>query len=177
MNVSLAWLVTGADPIDSRRALRQALLEGYDTTEFISAGRRPSKPPIAFNEAWLFALLFGAPDEPTGPGALSSPLLTEMNDDSMEPTIGKGDLVLVDRSFGLRPFELQQALREKRSIHYGIYAFKAGLLSRRANDSNDQFIVRRVQYRLDGNVGCQLRQSQLPRRTLHSTEIAGTYRM
>ena len=104
MNVNLAWLVTGSGPVDARHARRHALLEEYGITDFESAGRKPAKPPIAFYEPWLFELLDGPPEEPTVFGAtdMNSPLLMEMGEDSMEPTIAKGDLLLIDRSFGLR---------------------------------------------------------------------------
>jgi phage repressor protein C with HTH and peptisase S24 domain len=153
LNVNLAWLVTGRGPIDARRALRHALLEEYGITDFESAGRRPAKPPLAFYEPWLFELFFGPAHEPTVFGAtdMNFPLLMEMGDDSMEPTIAKGDLLLVDRSFGLGSAQRQPAQNEGRSIHDGIHAFRSDSLPGKSNDSKtNHLIIRRTQYRLDG---------------------------
>jgi len=154
MNVSLAWLVTGAGPIDARHALRQALLEGYGTTEFLAASQRPAKTPLAFYEPWLFELLYGSREVPTvfGAGNMSSPLLMEMGEDSMEPTIAKGDLILIDRSFGLSSTERRRAQSEGRSVHDGIHAFKSGSLPVGSSDSSGQLIIRRTQHRLDGTM-------------------------
>src|ERR1039457_120790 len=136
MNVSLAWLVTGRGPVDARHAKRHALLDEYGTTEFESAGQRPAKPPLAFYEPWLFEMLYGPPGEPTVFGAtdMKFPLLMEMGEDSMEPTIAKGDLLLVDRAFGQRSAERQRAENEGRSVHDGILAFRSDSLPGRSND-------------------------------------------
>src|SRR5580704_18493356 len=45
MNVNLAWLVTGTGPVDARQALRHALLQQYETTDFQSAAGKPGKSP------------------------------------------------------------------------------------------------------------------------------------
>ena len=105
MNVRLAWLVTGTGPIDARHARRHALLEEYGAPDFESAGGTPGKSPLAFYERWLFKLLYGSQEEPKAFGAtdMNPPLLMEVSDDSMEPTIAKGDLLLIDRSFGVTP--------------------------------------------------------------------------
>jgi hypothetical protein len=102
--VSLAWLVTGSGPVDARQARRHELLEQYGSPDFESAGGEPGKSPLAFYEPWLFKLLYGSREEPTVFGAtdMTPPLLMEVSDDSMEPTIAKGDLLLIDRSFGIR---------------------------------------------------------------------------
>ncbi len=153
MNVNLAWLVTGRGPVDARHALRHALLEEYGITDFESADRRPRKPPLAFYELWLFELLYGPPEEPTvGVGDMNFPLLMEMGEDSMEPTIAKGDLLLVDRSFGPTSVESQRAQSEERSVHDGIYAFRSDSLHGRSNDSATSHLIRRTQYRLDGSM-------------------------
>ncbi len=154
MNVNIAWLITGRGPVDARRALRHARLEDYEITDFESAGRRPAKPPLAFHERWLFELLYGPPEEPTVFGAtdMNFPLLMEMGEDSMEPTIAKGDLLLIDRSFGLSSMERQRAQSEERSVHDGIHAFKSDSLPGTSNDSASHLIVRRTQYRLDGTM-------------------------
>ncbi len=154
MNVNLAWLVTGQGPIDARQAGRHALLEQYGTTVFESATGASGKAPLAFYEPWLFKLLYGPQDEPTvfGPTDMNSPLLMEVGDDSMEPTIGKGDLLLIDRSFGLSPAARPQAMQEGRSAYDGVCAFRSGSLKRDAHSPTGHLIIRRVQYRLDGTL-------------------------
>jgi transcriptional regulator with XRE-family HTH domain len=152
MNVNLAWLVTGQGPIDARQAGRHALLEQYGTTEFESATGASGRAPLAFYEPWLFQLIYGSQDEPTvfGPTDMNSPLLMEVDDDSMEPTIGKGDLLLIDRSFGPSPVARQKAMREGRSAYDGVCAFRSGSLKRDAHGPTGHLIVRRILYRLDG---------------------------
>jgi hypothetical protein len=98
LNVNLAGLVTGKGPVDSRRALRHALLAEYETVEYAAAENSSDKPPLAFYEPWLFELLLGATREFS---QMKSPLLMEVRDDSMEPTIKSGALLLIDRSFGI----------------------------------------------------------------------------
>jgi phage repressor protein C with HTH and peptisase S24 domain len=154
MNVNLAWLVSGTGPVDARRALRHALLEEYEITEFESAGSRRAKSPIAFYEPWLLELLFGPPGEPTVFGAtdMNFPLLMEMGEDSMEPTIAKGDLLLIDRAFGQSSAERRRVQSEGRSVYDGIHAFKSSSLPGSSNDSTSHLIIRRTQYRLDGTM-------------------------
>jgi len=154
-NVNLAWLVTGRGPIDARQALRHALLEKYVTIDFEPAGARAGKAPLAFFEAWLFELLYGPREEPTELGAaemMSPPLLMEVGEDSMEPTIAKGDLLLIDRSFGLTPTERQRAQREGRSPLDGIYAFRPRALRGNTDSATGHLIVRRIQHRLDATI-------------------------
>jgi phage repressor protein C with HTH and peptisase S24 domain len=153
MNVNLAWLVTGQGPIDARQASRHALLEQFGTIEFESATGASGQAPFAFFEPWLFKLLYGSQDEPTvfGPTDMT-PLLMEVGDDSMEPTISKGDLLLIDRSFGLSPPKRQQAIREERSAYDGICAFRSGSPNGEANRPTGHLIIRRIQYRLDGTL-------------------------
>jgi phage repressor protein C with HTH and peptisase S24 domain len=149
MQTSLAWLVTGTGPVDARQALRHALLEEYGTTEFASAGGQAGKSPLAFYEPWLFMLLYGSSEEPTAFGAtdMNVPLLMEVGDDSMEPTIAKGALLLIDRAFGVTPSARQRAQTEGRSAYDGIYAFRPN-----PNAPTAHLIVRRVQYRLDATM-------------------------
>jgi hypothetical protein len=68
----------------------------------------------------LFELLYGPAEEPASFGAtdLNAPLLMEVRDDSMEPTIAKGDLLLADRSFGMRPSALERSRTERRSCAF-----------------------------------------------------------
>jgi phage repressor protein C with HTH and peptisase S24 domain len=154
LNVNLAWLVTGTGPVDARQALRHALLQQYETTDFQSAAGKPGKSPLAFYEPWLFELLYGPPEEPTvfGPTDSFPPLLMEVGEDSMEPTIAKGDLVLIDRSFGVRPTALQRAQSQGRPAHDGIYAFRSSSLQGNAYDPTGHSMLRRIQYRLDGTM-------------------------
>jgi phage repressor protein C with HTH and peptisase S24 domain len=151
MNVNLAWLVTGQGPIDARQASRHALLEQFGTTEFESATGASGKAPLAFYEPWLFKMLYGSQDEPTVFGAtdMNFPLLTEVSDDSMEPTINKGDLLLIDRSFGITPRAQRRGADGERSVHDGIYAFRSGSLRADGNNPAGHLIIRRLQYRLD----------------------------
>ena len=83
---------------------------------------------------------------------MNTPLLMEVREDSMEPTIMKGDLLLIDRAFGVRPAGLERAQAEQRSAHDGIYAFRAQSLSDGAKPATGLLVVRRIQYRLDGKM-------------------------
>jgi len=75
-----------------------------------------------------------------------------MGEDSMEPTIAKGDLLLIDRSFGLSSAERQRAESERRSVHDVIHAFGSDPLTRSSNDSTSHLIICRTQYRLDATM-------------------------
>ncbi len=154
MDVSLAFLVTGAGPMGRRQGIRHALLEGYDLVQFEPADPNAEKAPLAFYEPWLFKFLYGPAEEPTlfGPTDMKAPLLVEVRGDAMEPTFSPGDLLLVDRSFGTRPSELQSAQNEQRSPLDGVYVFRAGAGQGEADESTGHLIVRRVQYRLDGTM-------------------------
>jgi phage repressor protein C with HTH and peptisase S24 domain len=126
-NVNLAWLVSGQGPLDPRQAMRHAMLEEYAAIDFAPADAKAAKAPLAFHEPWLFQLLFGSWEESKllGPTPTqSAPLLMEVGEDSMEPTIAKGDLLLIDRSCGLSPTEIRQAQLQARSPLDGIYAFQ-----------------------------------------------------
>ena len=154
MNVSLAWLVTGTGPIDARHARRHALLEEYGAPDFESAGGKPGKSPLAFYERWLFKLLYGSQEEPKVFGAtdMNPPLLMEVSDDSMEPTIAKDDLLLIDRSFGVTPTVQHRPAGGGRSVHDGIYAFRSGSLRGDGDNPTGHLIIRRLQYRLDATM-------------------------
>ncbi len=148
-HVALDWLISGQGP--------------YGTTEFEPAD---ATPPLAFHDRWLFELIWGTSGDPVGhmTEATNPPLLMEVHEDSMVPTFNKGDLLLVDRSFGLRPSEVETALKENRSPHEGIYVFAAGSLqvsatkARRSHHDREavqtanpsELLVRRVQYRVNG---------------------------
>jgi phage repressor protein C with HTH and peptisase S24 domain len=163
-NINLAWLVTGRGPIDARQALRHALLEEYQATDFEPVGAQAAKAPLAFHEPWLFELLYGPAAEPKlfGPTAMNPPLLMEAGEDSMEPTIAKGDLLLIDCSFGLTPTELRQAQGEGRSPFDGIYAFRPRALGANADHSTSHLLVRRVQYRVDGAIAVRCDNPKYP---------------
>jgi phage repressor protein C with HTH and peptisase S24 domain len=154
MEVNLGWLVTGTGPVDSRRALRHARLADYETAEYAATEGGSDQAPIAFHEPWLFELLYGTHDEPTlfGTADMKPPLLMEVLDDSMEPTIKKGALLLIDRSFGIGPKIRKRPPSEARSAYDGIYVFRLGSSPDRVDGSSDHLVVRRVQYRLDGTM-------------------------
>ncbi len=151
MNVNLAWLVTGMGPLDSRKALRHGLLEEYAITDFEFAGGKARKPPLAFYEPYLFELLYGPPNEPILSVASDSksPLLIQVLDDSMMPTIAMGELVIIDRSFGVSPTKVELAQKEGRSPHDGIYAYRSRSLP---HSASGLVVVRRLRHRLDGTV-------------------------
>ena len=154
-NINLAWLVTGQGPVDARQAARHALLEQYQTVDFEPREDKAGKAPLAFHEPWLFELLYGSREEPkllAASATMNPPLLMKVGEDSMKPTISKGDLLLIDRSFGLIATEHQRAQREHRSPFDGIYAFRARALSSNGDAALGQLLVRRIQYRLDGMV-------------------------
>jgi len=154
MKVNLGWLVTGTGPVDSRRALRHARLADYETTEYAGAEGASDQAPIAFHEPWLFELLYGPRKEPTLFGAtdVKLPLLMEVRDDSMEPTIKKGALLLIDRSFGIGRKARKRPPSETRSAYDGIYVFALGSSPDRFDASSDHLVVRRAQYRLDATM-------------------------
>ena len=154
MQVSLAWLVTGTGPRDRRQALRHAELEHYAAPPFEPAGANDEKPPLAFYEPWLFKLLYGPSEDPTLFGAtdMNQPLLIEVRDDLMQPTVAQGDLVLIDRSFGMRQARLKRAQIERHSPYDGIYAFRSHSPRGDTEKSSGHLVIRRVQFRLDGTM-------------------------
>ncbi len=149
--VALDWLISGKGP--------------YCTTEFEPANETS---PLAFHDRWLFELIWGTSSDPVGhmTEATNPPLLIKVQEDSMEPTFTKGDLLLVDRSFGLRTSEVETALKEKRSPHEGIYVFEARSLQVSTTNARPnhhdreaveaakpiELLVRRVQYRVNGTM-------------------------
>jgi transcriptional regulator with XRE-family HTH domain len=167
MEVSLAWLVAGLGPIDRRRALRHELLEDYGVPEFEGASEKDDKSPVAFYEPWLFGLLYGSVQNPTLIGAIPTgvPLLIEVREDSMEPTIAQGDLVLVDRTFGVRGAEITRDQIDRRSVHDGIYVFRSRALGSSARQSGGHPVVRRVQYRLDQTMVIRCDNPKYPEET------------
>lgn len=153
LNISLAWLVTGVGPKHRGQALQHAQLENYAVPTFESGGAGDEKSPLAFHEPWALRLLLGSAAEPTsyGPSTMDPPLLIEVRDDSMEPTIAQGDLLLVDRAFGTRPDQLDKARRHGFSPHDGLYAFRPrGPHPKAAATTHPVF--RRVQFKLEGTM-------------------------
>jgi len=118
LGVPASWLLTG---------------DKYRPIDFEPAR---GKSPIAFNEEWLDSVL-GKRE-----GAESRPVLVEARDDSMEPTISRGDLVLADRAGA---GEIEAESEQGRSAEQGIYVFQ----SDRAESS---LVIRRRHYRLDGTM-------------------------
>jgi hypothetical protein len=104
MNVNLVWVVNGTGPIDARHAQWHAALAEYRATDMPSLIR------------WLLELLYGPPEGATVFGAteMNVPPLMGMGEDSMEPTILEGNLLLIDRSFGLSSMECRRAQRGDR---------------------------------------------------------------
>jgi phage repressor protein C with HTH and peptisase S24 domain len=156
-NVSLAWLVTGEGPRDARAAARHALLADYAFVELEPDGA--GKPTVAFHEPWLAETLLGPHHDPKlSYGDMPVPLATLMlvDDDGMEPTIRKGDLLLLDRGSGLKPAEIERAWKEGRSQWDGIYAFRAPVSGRPEKSEETHLVARRLRYRLDGTmvIGC-----------------------
>jgi phage repressor protein C with HTH and peptisase S24 domain len=101
-HVSLEWLASGqATSQNSAEAL---------------AERYVYKEPLAFETDWLKSEFSNA---------FENLLLTHVNDDSMEPTLMEGDLILVDTND-----------RDPEAIHHGLYLFKLG----------DRILIKRLQY-------------------------------
>lgn len=152
MNVSLAWLITGQGPMERRRALLHARLADYTTPEYATSQGSSDRPPIAFLEPWLFGFLYGPSSDSTTlvAGDTRPPLLLTVPDDSMEPTIKRGALVLFDRSFGLRV--MTRAPAAAGSVHDGIYLFRLAPSPKGSETAPPQLLIRRVLFRLDGKM-------------------------
>ncbi len=101
--VSVEWLATG-QPL----AGAQASAEDY-----------VYKDPLAFETGWLRAEF---------PSASENLLLTQVVDESMEPTLQQGDLALVDTND-----------RDLETVSHGIYLIKL----------NDRLLIKRLQYVVD----------------------------
>ncbi|ASC70407.1 hypothetical protein XM38_013450 [Halomicronema hongdechloris C2206] len=101
-NVNLEWLAAGPA---TTKASATSPAEKYTY-----------KDPLAFQTDWL---------QKEFPDSFDNLLLTQMPDESMEPTLHRGDLVLVDTSD-----------RDLDTISHGIYLLKLG----------DRILVKRLQY-------------------------------
>jgi len=133
----------------------------------------------AFTYPWLLELLYGPPEEATVFGAteMNAPPLMGMGEDSMEPTILEGNLLLIDRSFGLSSMERRRAQSEGRPINDGIHAFKSRSLPESSNDSTGHLVIRRAQYRLDGTTVIRCDNPNCPKKSILCGRTSGRYRL
>jgi phage repressor protein C with HTH and peptisase S24 domain len=146
LDISLAWLVTGQGPMGRRQALRQAALADYVAPEYVAPQSSADPSPIAFRESWLFGFLYGASSDPIPRMAadMRPPRLLNVLDDSMEPTIKRGALVLIDRSFGM------PRTTQADAINGGIYLFGPANQLEKSECAPTPYLLRRILYRLDG---------------------------
>ncbi|MFQ4139081.1 XRE family transcriptional regulator [Nodosilinea sp. PGN35] len=103
-NISVEWLATGQSrtaPHDSPQVLAEKYIQ---------------KDPLAFETAWLRTEF---------PDSFEHLMLTQVADDSMEPTLPVGALVLVDTTD-----------RDLEAVTHGIYLLKL----------DDRILVKRLQY-------------------------------
>jgi phage repressor protein C with HTH and peptisase S24 domain len=152
LDVSLAWLITGQGPKERRRAVLYERLADYVATDYATSQGDPDRPPIAFLESWLFGFLYGMNSDSRTlvSGDMKPPLLFNVPDDSMEPTIKEGALVLVDRSFGVSPARLAQA--GAGSVHDGIYLFALNASTKGTQTAPTQLLIRRILFRVDAKM-------------------------
>lgn len=165
LDISPAWLITGQEPKNRRRALYQARLADYALPEFDTFRSSFSQSPIAFLQSWSFELLYG-PIGKSGSNISASPAppwMLEVHDDSMEPTIKQGALVLVDRSFSRPPMK---SAPPGATIWDGIYCFRP--LSR-TKDAETATVpmIRRVRYFADGKMGVRCDNPKYPREEVY----------
>lgn len=103
-DVSLEWLAAGQAATD------------------VLAKKYIYKETLAFEAGWLQAEF---------PKSFENLLLTQVKDESMEPTLYIGDLILVDTN-----------LRDLTAIDHGVYLLKLG----------DRLLIKRLQYWLDNTL-------------------------
>jgi len=103
-DVSVEWLATG-QPVDGAKDSSKASAEKYIY-----------KDPLAFETDWLRSEF---------PNSYENLLLTQVMDESMEPTLQVGGLVLVDTND-----------RDLEAVSHGIYLLKL----------NDRLLIKRLQY-------------------------------
>jgi len=108
-DVSVEWLATG-QPVAGAKDSSKASAEKYIY-----------KDPLAFETDWLRAEF---------PNSYENLLLTQVMDESMEPTLQVGGLVLVDTND-----------RDLEAVSHGIYLLKL----------NDRLLIKRLQY-VAGNI-------------------------
>lgn len=116
---SAAWLATGEGPVKPG----SPLADDYFFPDLEPLPREAS--PLAFKSSFLFRICTDAKLIAEGTWR---PFLIEMVDDSMEPTIKRGDLLLVSRKKGLESG--------------GLFAFERG------SGKDHQIVVRRVQLQM-----------------------------
>ncbi|MBW4483618.1 MAG: helix-turn-helix domain-containing protein [Tildeniella torsiva UHER 1998/13D] len=105
--VSVEWLATGQ------------LIAGAKDSSKASAEDYVYKDPLAFETGWLRAEF---------PNAFENLLLTQVVDESMEPTLQQGDLALVDTND-----------RDLETVSHGIYLLKL----------DNRLLIKRLQYIAD----------------------------
>ncbi|MBE9135624.1 LexA family transcriptional regulator [Nodosilinea sp. LEGE 07088] len=105
--VSVEWLATGQ------------LIAGAKDSSKASAEDYVYKDPLAFETGWLRAEF---------PNAFENLLLTQVVDESMEPTLQQGDLALVDTND-----------RDLETVSHGIYLIKL----------DNRLLIKRLQYIAD----------------------------
>ncbi|MGB3310943.1 MAG: S24 family peptidase [Nodosilinea sp.] len=103
-NISVEWLATG-----------QSVTGAKDSSK-ASAEDYIYKDPLAFETGWLRAEF---------PNAFENLLLTQVVDESMEPTLQQGDLALVDTND-----------RDLETVSHGIYLLKL----------DNRLLIKRLQY-------------------------------
>ena len=101
---------------------------------------------------------------------MSPPLLVNVPDDSMEPTFKRGDLVLVDRSFGIRTVTPVQT--GAGSIYDGIYLFRPAPLPKDSATLPAHLLIRRVAYQVDGQMIVRSDNPKYPQE-VYSRDIRG----
>ena len=106
-NISVEWLATG-----------QSVTGAKDSSK-ASAEDYIYKDPLAFETGWLRAEF---------PNAFENLLLTQVVDESMEPTLQQGDLALVDTND-----------RDLETVTHGIYLIKL----------DNRLLIKRLQYIAD----------------------------
>jgi transcriptional regulator with XRE-family HTH domain len=163
LDVSLAWLVCGVGPMRRPRARLHALLSDYAPIEYLGPQGGSDQPPIAFLESWLFGFLYGSTSDSRTlvAGDMRPPLLVEVPDDSMAPTLRRGALVLVDRSFGM-PNVMGSP---PGSVYDGIYALQPAPSRERQHTGSTHVVIRRVLYTLDGKMIVRCDNPQHPQET------------
>ena len=109
-NISVEWLATG-----------QSMAGAKDSSK-ASAEDYIYQNPLAFETGWLQAEF---------PNAFENLLLTQVVDESMEPTLQQGDLALVDTND-----------RDLETVSHGIYLIKL----------NDRLLIKRLQYIADNTL-------------------------
>ena len=131
-NSSVSWLVTGEGPGQAQIA------------DYVIPKSSSSRAPLAIDPEWLkqhsitpIVAAVGASAERVVPFLY----LLEIEDDSMEPTLKRGELVLADASGGKG---------ERNGVYaIGFHSKELPAKPDRADQPTVRFVVRRVQHHLD----------------------------